>query len=113
MPNSLSDMFHSLDDVDMDAFIDDMMRVMIMMIIVVIVHVLVLVMIPLIGSSPTTSMCNSLRQQFFSLYSLTQTMSMFSRFFQSIFTNCDNYVNSTACDSVHVDAISGCVISSV
>ena len=26
MPNSLSDMFHQLDDVDMDAFIDDMMR---------------------------------------------------------------------------------------
>ena len=34
-------------------------------------------------------------------------MSMFSRFFQSVFTNCDNYVNSTACDSIHVDAISG------
>ena len=34
-------------------------------------------------------------------------MSMFSRFFQSVFTQCDNYVNSTACDSVHVDAITG------
>ena len=36
-------------------------------------------------------------------------MSMFSRFFQSIFTQTDNYVASTACDSVHVDAISGSV----
>ena len=26
MTNSLSDMFHSFDDVDMDAFIDDMLR---------------------------------------------------------------------------------------
>ena len=34
-------------------------------------------------------------------------MSMFNRFFQSIFTQCNNYVNSTACDSVHVDVISG------
>ena len=34
---------------------------------------------------------------------------MFSKFFQSVFTNCDNYVNSTACDSVHVDAITGTV----
>ena len=32
---------------------------------------------------------------------------MFSRFFQSIFTQCDNHVNSTACDSIHVDAIAG------
>ena len=32
---------------------------------------------------------------------------MFSKFFQSVFTNCDNYVNSTACDSVYVDAING------
>ena len=32
---------------------------------------------------------------------------MFSRFYQSIFTQCDNYINSTACDSVHVDAITG------
>ena len=32
---------------------------------------------------------------------------MLNKFFQSIFTNCDNYVNSTACDSIHVDAISG------
>ena len=32
---------------------------------------------------------------------------MFNKFFQSVFTNCDNYVNSTACDSVHVDALSG------
>ena len=32
---------------------------------------------------------------------------MFNKFFQSIFTQCDNYVNSTACDSVHVDAITG------
>ena len=32
---------------------------------------------------------------------------MFSKFFQSVFTNCDNYVNSTACDSVYVDAIYG------
>ena len=32
---------------------------------------------------------------------------MFNNFFQSIFTNCDNYVASTCCDSVHVDVISG------
>ena len=32
---------------------------------------------------------------------------MFSKFFQSIFTQCDNYVNSTACDSILVDAIAG------
>ena len=32
---------------------------------------------------------------------------MLNNFFQSIFTNCNNYVNSTACDSVHVDAMSG------
>ena len=32
---------------------------------------------------------------------------MFSKFFQSVFTQCDNYINSTACDSVHVDAITG------
>ena len=32
---------------------------------------------------------------------------MFSKFFQSVFTQCDNYVNSTACDSIHVDAMSG------
>ena len=32
---------------------------------------------------------------------------MFNKFFQSVFTQCDNYVNSTACDSVHVDAITG------
>ena len=29
------------------------------------------------------------------------------RFFQSIFTQTDNYVASTAADSVHVDAITG------
>lgn len=34
---------------------------------------------------------------------------MFSKFFQSVFTNCDNYVNSTACDSIHVDALTGTV----
>ena len=32
---------------------------------------------------------------------------MFNKFFQSIFTNCDNYVNSTAADSIHVDAFTG------
>ena len=32
---------------------------------------------------------------------------MFNNFFQSIFTMSDNYVASTAADSVHVDAISG------
>ncbi len=32
---------------------------------------------------------------------------MFNKFFQSVFTNCDNYVNSTACDSIHVDALTG------
>ena len=32
---------------------------------------------------------------------------MHGAFFQSIFTNCDNYINSTACDSVHVDALDG------
>ena len=39
--------------------------------------------------------------------SLYLTMSMFSRFYQSIFTVCENYINSTAADSVHVDAITG------
>ena len=34
-------------------------------------------------------------------------MSMFSRFYQSIFTQCDNHINSTCADSVHVDAITG------
>ena len=32
---------------------------------------------------------------------------MFNKFFQSVFTNCSNYVNSTAADSVYVDAITG------
>ena len=32
---------------------------------------------------------------------------MFNSFFQSIFTNTDNYVASTAADSVHVDALNG------
>ena len=32
---------------------------------------------------------------------------MFEQFYQSVFTNCDNYINSTACDSVHVDALTG------
>ena len=32
---------------------------------------------------------------------------MFNAFFQSIFTVTDNYVASTAADSVHVDAITG------
>ena len=32
---------------------------------------------------------------------------MFNKFYQSVFTNCDNYINSTACDSVHVDALTG------
>ena len=32
---------------------------------------------------------------------------MFNKFFQSVFTNCDNYINSTCADSVHVDAITG------
>ena len=32
---------------------------------------------------------------------------MFSKFFQSLFTRCDNYINSTACDSIHVDALTG------
>ena len=32
---------------------------------------------------------------------------MFNKFYQSVFTNCDNYVNSTACDSIYVDAIKG------
>ena len=30
-----------------------------------------------------------------------------ANFFQSIFTNCDTYVNSTAADSISVDVISG------
>ena len=34
---------------------------------------------------------------------------MLNNFFQSIFTQCSNYVNSTACDSIHLDAISGTV----
>ncbi len=32
---------------------------------------------------------------------------MFNKFFQSVFTDFDNYINSTACDSVHVDAMTG------
>ena len=32
---------------------------------------------------------------------------MFNKFFQSVFTNCDSYINSTACDSIHVDAMTG------
>ena len=32
---------------------------------------------------------------------------MFNKFYQSIFTQCDNHINSTAADSVHVDAITG------
>ena len=34
---------------------------------------------------------------------------MFSKFFQSIFTQCSSYVNSTACDSMHLDALNGTV----
>jgi hypothetical protein len=30
-----------------------------------------------------------------------------SNFFQSIFTNCDTYVNSTCADSINVDLVSG------
>ncbi len=41
------------------------------------------------------------------LFTLSMTMSMFSRFYQSIFTCTDNYVASTAAESVHVDAITG------
>ena len=32
---------------------------------------------------------------------------MFTKFFQSVFTNTDNYVNSTVVDSIHVDALNG------
>ena len=32
---------------------------------------------------------------------------MFSRFFQSVFTQCDSYINSTCADSIHVDAVTG------
>ena len=32
---------------------------------------------------------------------------MFNNFYQSVFPNTNTYVNSTACDSVHVDAVSG------
>ena len=32
---------------------------------------------------------------------------MFNKFYQSIFTCTNNYINSTAADSVHVDAITG------
>ena len=44
----------------------------------------------------------------------TLTMSTFSNlmhgaFFQSIFTQCDNYVSSTAITSVHLDVITGTV----
>ena len=28
-------------------------------------------------------------------------------FFQSVFTNCDNYVNSTCADSIHLDVVNG------
>ena len=34
---------------------------------------------------------------------------MHGAFFQSIFTNCDNYVSSTAITSVHLDVITGTV----
>ena len=34
---------------------------------------------------------------------------MLKRFFQSVFTNCDNYVNSTAVDSVNADSLQGVV----
>ena len=30
---------------------------------------------------------------------------MHGAFFQSIFTGCDNYINSTCADSIHVDAV--------
>ena len=34
-------------------------------------------------------------------------MSMFSRFFNPCSLRCDNYINSTCADSIHVDAITG------
>ena len=34
---------------------------------------------------------------------------MFNKFFQSVFTNTDNYVNSTCADSVYADAVTGTV----
>ena len=34
-------------------------------------------------------------------------ITMFNKFFQSIFTNSDNYIASTACDSIHVDVLTG------
>ena len=34
---------------------------------------------------------------------------MFEKFFQSVFTDCDNYINSTCADSVYADAINGSV----
>jgi len=54
-------------------------------------------------------MCNASRHHW---VFITQTIHsfnliMFNKFYQSIFTCTDNYINSTAADSVHVDAISG------
>ena len=40
-------------------------------------------------------------------YPLYRTIIMFNKFYQSLFTVTDNYVASTAADSVHVDAITG------
>ena len=46
------------------------------------------------------------------LYTFIHSIIMFpsirqANFFQSIFTNCDTYVNSTAADSISVDVVSG------
>ena len=54
-------------------------------------------------------MCNASRHHW---VFITQTVHsfnliMFNKFYQSIFTQCDNHINSTCADSVHVDAITG------
>ena len=53
---------------------------------------------------PTSSLFTS-----FTLIMSTLSNLMHGAFFQSIFTNCDNYVSSSAITSVHLDVITGTV----
>ena len=53
---------------------------------------------------PTSSLFTS-----FTLIMSTLSNLMHGAFFQSIFSNCDNYVSSTAITSVHLDVITGTV----
>ena len=63
------------------------------------------------------NLCNTMymvEQPTNSLTSFILTMStvsnlMHGAFFQSIFTNCDNYVSSTSVTSIHLDVITGTV----